>query len=227
MRKNIFMFIGFWMFLAACNSVKIETKTDKYEVDTKNWEVNVEKSVFSSKDAEVEQSCKIFNERVQQFIDSLQNNLKTEADTFFALYTDKPEERPVFNYQFYVRDTVFMADADRISVRLSVYSFTGGAHGTTDFYAFNYNVKKRIFLNPGQMIDLKKTKEWNELLAKNFKNDQKCFTDKPTLTSGYTAFNISPETVCFTYPQYVLGPYYCGPAEVFIPRSELKGLLLE
>lgn len=97
----------------------------------------------------------------------------------------------------------------------------------TNFYSFNYDVGKRAFLTPGQIVNLEDTAGFDRLLQKNFKNPEKCFTEVPTLSAGYTAFNVSPEAVCFTYPQYMLGPYSCGPAEVYIPRAELRGLWLK
>lgn len=227
MRNSFALWLIFMLLLAGCKTGKVETRTEILKESNKNWEVNIQWPVFSSADVGIEKSCQVLNMYIRHFVDSLENNLKKEADTFFKEYPGESEEMPAFNYQMYIRDSVFMADRELISVRLAVYTFTGGAHGMTDFYSFNYRVKDRAFLEPGQIVDLKHTAEFDRLLQKNFKNPEKCFTEIPTLKAGYTAFNISPEAVCFTYPQYVLGPYSCGPAEVYIPRTELKSLLLK
>lgn len=222
-RIGIGLCIGMAMCLGACSQPgKIEVKTEKSSTQNENWEVNVEQSVFSSSDKRLEQSCHYLNAAVQERIDSLRLNLITEADTFFALYRSDTLERPIFNYELYVRDTVFLANADYISLRMSAYIFTGGAHGMTYFYAFNYDVKKQEFLKPNQLLDLSRSKEIDALLKKNFKNEQGCYTEIPTLANGYTAFNFSTDFVYFTYPAYVLGPYSCGPALVAIPRAQLK-----
>ena len=167
------------------------------------------------------------SERVTfNLIDSLQRNIKVQADTFFATFRRDTMDHPLFPYELYVRDTVFLANEDYISIRLSAYSFTGGAHGMTDFYALNYNMKKHAFVSPQEMLDFRQAREINNLLAENFKNVGGCFTENPTLTNGFTAVNITPESICFTYPQYVLGPYSCGYAQVYIPRDKLNGILV-
>ncbi len=226
--KTIYCILfGLLGLLGSCKQqTKIDTKTDKYVDQTQSWDINVEKTYFSSTNAEAEKACRVVNAKVQYLIDSLQNNVKTQADTFFAAFATDTANRPVYNYELYIRDTVFLANEDYISIRLSAYSFTGGAHGMTDFYALNYNMKKQAFVSPQEILDFKQRIEINNLLAENFKNEGGCFTEKPTLTNGFTALNITPKAICFTYPQYVLGPYSCGYAQVYIPRDKLNGVLL-
>ncbi|WP_298616790.1 DUF4163 domain-containing protein [uncultured Odoribacter sp.] len=226
--KTIYCILfGLLGLLGGCKQqVKIDTQTDKYVDQTQKWNINVEKAYFSSANAEAEKGCEAVNAKVQSLIDSLQQNIKVQADTFFATFGRDTMDRPLFPYELYVRDTVFLANEDYISIRLSAYSFTGGAHGMTDFYALNYNMKKHAFVSPQEMLDFRQAREINNLLAENFKNEGGCFTEKPTLTNGFTAVNITPESICFTYPQYVLGPYSCGYAQVYIPRDKLNGILV-
>lgn len=226
MKNCILIVVLLAISLAGCHRVNVNVKTETYKNKTSDLEVNIEKSVFSSTDAETEKSCEVLNRRIGYFIDSLQTSLKTAADTFFTMFAANPDERPVYNYELYVRDTVFMADKDLISVRMTVYTFQGGAHGMTDFYAFNYDVPARRFLTSRQILNFKDTQALDNLLKKNFVNRDSCFTEEPTVQNGFTALNVSPSAVCFTYPQYALGPYSCGYAQVYIPRTELKDIFL-
>lgn len=221
----IWTFILLLVALSGCQKATIDVKKEQTSAETKNWNTKAVLSVFSSASPEVNKSCEIFNAKVTQLVDSLQNGLKKDADSFFELYPENSPERPVWNYEIYTVDSVFSATPDFISLRVEVYTFSGGAHGSTGFYAFNYDVKKQVFLEPDQIVDLNKSTELNALLVKNLVDEYDCFTEKPTVSAGFDALNVSPESVCFTYPQYVLGPYSCGWAQISIPKTELKGIL--
>lgn len=228
MKSYILLLIGSFLFFTACkHTVKIEVQTQKQVDTTEHLNVNITQSVFSSTDPQVGKSCDVLNTRMRYLVDSLEKSLKMEADTFYTRMVKEGMERPIWNFELYVEDSVFMANPDYISVRVTVYTFQGGAHGMTEFYAFNYDVKKQQLQTPQQILDFKRSKEINELLKKNFVNTDSCFTEIPTLENGFTALNVNSESVCFTYPQYVLGPYSCGYAQVSIPRVELKGMMLK
>lgn len=226
--KNSIILVAFLaLFVCSCGrTARVDVKTVSSVDSTRNWEVNIQRSVFFSEEAVTEKSCSVLNSRISHFIDSMANGLKQDADQFFAEYRHTEEEYPAFGYELYVRDTVFMANDKYISVRLTIYEFEGGAHGMTNYYAFNYDVKNQRFFQPDQILDLNKKSELNALLKKNFVNKDGCFTEIPTLSNGYTAVNVSPTDVYFIYPQYVLGPYSCGAAQVIIPRLELKDIYL-
>lgn len=226
MKNNIFFSVVLGLVLAGCQPATVEVKKESLNNKNNQWEIDVQKSVFSSSDAGVEKGCTAVNRVVEALIDSLQLDIKAQADTFFTTYGKMYDEKgPEWAYQLYVKDSVFMATDKYISLRVLVYTFMGGAHGMTNFYAFNYDVQKQHFLTDQEIINYDKANEINGLLVKYFNNPEGCFSDKPTLTNGFTALNVSPVAVCFTYPQYTLGAYACGVAQVTIPDDVLKGIL--
>lgn len=223
MGKAIFIVSGFLLMLVGCQPAKVEVKIEKFADQTKNWEIQVSKSVFTSASAGVEQGCESVNMRIQHLVDSLQQSIKIEADTFFTTYAKVDTMRPEFTYQLWITDSVFMATDRFISLRLLVYTYEGGAHGRTDFYGINYNVKEKRFETPQQIVDYNKAGDLNPLLEKFFNNEKGCFTEKPALeNSGLAAINVSDGGVCFTYGHYALGAYACGYAEITIPFAGLK-----
>lgn len=227
MKKCILLLMGGLLLLTACKREgKIEIQTQKSVDSTDYLRVNIVQSVFTSADSEIQKSCDLLNAKVHYLIDSIQKSLSLQADTFYSRLVQNGIERPVWNFEFYAEDSVFMVRPDYISLRLMTYVFRGGAHGMTDFYAFNYDVRRQQLQSPAQILDFRKYREINELLKKNFVNAEGCFTEIPTLENGFAALNISTKAVCLTYPQYVLGPYACGYAQVNLPRAELKGMLL-
>lgn len=227
MKNCILLLLGGLLFLSACHSEGgIEVQTCKRSDSTAYLKANIVQSVFTSANPETRKSCEILNAKVSYLIDSIEKSLLLQADTFYTGLEQAGMERPVWDFEMYVEDSVFMASPDYISLRITVYTFQGGAHGMTEFYAFNYDVKRRQFQEPDQILDFGKYTDINELLKKNFVNTDSCFTEIPTLENGLAALNVTAETVCLTYPPYVLGPYSCGYAQVVIPRSELEDMLL-
>ena len=124
----------------------LNVKNEKVTVNSENWDITVNRSMFSSADANVNKSCEVLNKKIEKFVNDLQDSLKADANEFFQSWQGSGEERPAWIYELQVGDSVFMANDRYVSVRLMVYTFTGGAHGITNFYTFNYDVQNQKFL---------------------------------------------------------------------------------
>ena len=135
------------------------------------------------------------------------------------------KEEPMLPFELDIKDSVFMADHHYISVRLSVYTLTGGANGLTEYYAFNYSLKDKKFLTSQEILNYDKSAEIDKQIQKSFKNPDNCFTEVPTL-ANVTTVNFTGSDMYFTYNPLVLGAHYCGAAEILVPRMLLKGDLL-
>lgn len=210
------------LFLISCQNKpnEIEVTKNQSADETENWDISLSYSSFSSKDQKLDQSCKILNQKIQALIISLQDSLKKEATSLFSDFEAEEIDRPMWKYSLTLKDSIFMATNQQISVRLTVHSFTGGAHGMTHFYAFNYDVKNQRLLESSEIINHAGEEQINNLLKTNFENTEKCFDSIPTLTKT-SVLNLSPTGVCFTYEQYTLGAYVCGIAEVNVPIKDL------
>ena len=222
-RKRIFgSLFGLMLMLAACQPDVQQLAVHHRSVSekTNNWEIEFHYPVFSSSDSSVNQSLAILNQQVETFIADLQDSLKSEALKLSESFETDTLPHPAWVCALDARDSLFMATNQYVSLRFTVYTFTGGAHGMTHFYAFNYNVEDRQLLSPAEIVDQEKADSVNRLLSGNFENREQCFNIEPTL--GLTgAINFTPETVSFTFEHYVLGPYACGSAVVDIPRVDL------
>jgi len=203
----------------------LDVKQEKTTANSENWDIKVNRSIFSSADAALNKSCEILNGEMKKLVNDLQDTLKANATEFFRFIEENKEERPVWRYELMIEDSVFMATDRYISVRLRTYTFTGGAHGMTNFYTFNYDVKNRKLLSNREVFNYVNEAQINSQLKANFKNPEHCFTTDPTL-KDVTAINFNATSVCFTYAQYVLGAYACGVAEVTVPKTALKEELL-
>lgn len=227
MRKYIFIVgVLLTLFLAGCREGNVNVEKDYLSYKTNEVNVTVKYPVFTSKHAETNRECKLVNEKITALMDSLQNALKLQVKDYLHEAQATGAE-PMVPFELNIKDSVFLANNHFISVRFVVYTLTGGANGMTNYYAVNYNLKKRKFLQPEQIMDYNKSAEIDKQIQTNFRNTDNCFTEMPTLGS-VTTINFTGSDVCFTYNPLVLGAHYCGAAEVSVPRMILKGdLLLE
>ena len=209
------------LFFTGCEEATIKVGKDFLSHKTSEFDITIAYPVFTSQKAEVERGCKVVNEEISRLIDSLQNNLKAQLNQYLQKAREMKEE-PMIPFELEVKDSVFMADRHYISVRLAVYTLTGGANGLTEYYAVNYSLKDKKFLNSEGILNYDRSAEIDKQIQRNFKNPENCFSEVPTL-ANVTTVNFSGSDICFTYAPLVLGAHYCGAAEIAVPRMLLKG----
>ena len=224
MRRCTFIAALLALIFVGCQKPTINIEENTLSYTNNEWDVSVNRPVFSAQDAALEKGCKEVNERVTKLIDSLQNDLKEQLKEYLQ-EAQEMKINPMIPFTLDIQDSVFMADDRYISLRLVVYMLTGGANGLTEYYAFNYSMKQGKFLEPEDILNYNKSAEIDKQIKTNFKNPDNCFTDVPTL-SNVTTVNFSTNDICFTYDPLVLGAHYCGAAQVSVPRMILKGDLL-
>ena len=209
------------LFFTGCEEATIKVGKDFLSHKTSEFDITIAYPVFTSQKAEVERGCKVVNEEISRLIDSLQNDLKAQLNQYLQKAREMKEE-PMIPFELEVKDSVFMADRLYISVRLAVYTLTGGANGLTEYYAVNYSLKDKKFLNSEGILNYDRSAEIDKQIQRNFKNPENCFSEVPTL-ANVTTVNFSGSDICFTYAPLVLGAHYCGAAEIAVPRMLLKG----
>ena len=221
MRNCTFVVTLLALFFTGCEEATIKVGKDFLSHKTSEFDIMIAYPVFTSQKAEVVRGCKVVNEEISRLIDSLQNDLKAQLNQYMQKAREMKEE-PMIPFELEVKDSVFMADRHYISVRLAVYTLTGGANGLTEYYAVNYSLKDKKFLNSEGILNYDRSAEIDKQIQRNFKNPENCFSEVPTL-ANVTTVNFSGSDICFTYAPLVLGAHYCGAAEIAVPRMLLKG----
>ena len=222
MRKVLFLAAGVACALVGCVFQVSSYLIDEYKFseETSDWDITIRYDVFSSSNQKIKESFQVLNDEIRKVTDRLKADVEQEATVFFKTYSTDSTARPAWKYELNIQDSVFTLNYQYVSSRLSIYTFTGGAHGMTTYQAFNYDVKQKKLLTNEQVIDYTKSDTVNRLLKKHFNNPGQCFHTEPTL-AAVNAITFTDETVCFLYEAYVLGAYACGVAEVNVPRKEL------
>lgn len=202
----------------SCNSKKIEYTLQHKSINTSDSLITVQASYIQ---------LSSMSPKVNRWMDSINkaiyNNIIERKDTIakysLADRVNFKESRPP--YDLAIADTIYLSNNNIISILYTIYSFTGGAHGITQFIGYNYNIEQMKEITVNEIFKKDATPKINQLLADYFKDSYNCFTTKPTLQE-VSAVNLAFESVVFTYQQYILGPYSCGPATITVPLEPLK-----
>ena len=217
MKTKLFTLVFAVLVLGACKKeIKLDVKQIHLTDTTGQWDIKIDRPAFSTTDAETEKSCVKFNDEVNGLINGIHAAFIEQAKENIACLNSAGFKQAA-PYELIIEDSVFLADQNYISVRVLSYEMLGGAHGMTDFYAINYDVKTQKFLTNKDILNLDKAADINALLKANF--------EAPTV-DNVTCINLTLHTVDFTYAQYILGPYSCGHTIISIPKEKMKDMLV-
>lgn len=129
-------------------------------------------------------------------------------------------------------DTTIATTSETVSYRVSLYEYTGGAHGITAVQAFTYDKRGR-FIDENVLFG---DTDWRSLVSayaytylKEKLGDQ---TTDQTLREGTSpegnnldVWYLRDTDVVFVFGQYQIGPYVLGIQEVAIPREQLDDVI--
>lgn len=194
-----------------------------------------QKDGFYNIQVEYPQFAKIgsaFNKKISDLITNKIENFKKDAkDNYEARGATAPSESPLPEnpeqpFDFISTWEPVQLNNNYVSFVTRLYYFTGGAHGITEVYAFNYDLKKDKeitlldFLNSSQpavekLADLAKKDIAFQLEASGVPSDsflQQMVEDgtKPTL-DNYQNFSFSYDSLTIYFQQYQVAPGAMGP----------------
>jgi len=129
-------------------------------------------------------------------------------------------------------DTKIATTSDTVSYVVSLYEYTGGAHGITAVKAFTYDKRNR-FIDENTLF---KDTDWRSVVSayayaylKQKLGDQ---TTDEMLKEGTSpegnnldVWYLRGTDVVFVFGQYQIGPYVLGIQEVPIPKEELESVI--
>jgi hypothetical protein len=178
------------------------------------------------------------NEQFQTEINaSFENNVRDFVEGImsdYMLFLEDAEEYgfPVPPFTVYVEFEVALNTDEFLSLYLSYYSFTGGAHGMSFIETYN------IDLETGELIELKdlflngvdyKTPINEEVKRSMAKESERYFSDVFTTVSitDNQLFCLTDEGIIVYFGLYEIAPYSSGMPEFLITYDKIKTLLKE
>jgi len=180
---------------------------------------------------------------IQQFlISSYSDYRKTRSldsmtESFFSDYENNLQDVPNYSLPWEINNTIVIVYNDRsiVSLQSVVYSFTGGAHGNEVVYFANLNSQSGKRLQLSDLLVPRYKKEIDNIGEKIFRKDKALEAAENLEDAGYwfqdnkfttnENFGIKTNGLVFYFNSYEIAPYAMGPAELFIPYSEIKNLI--
>lgn len=170
--------------------------------------------------------------------------LKNASDTFFYHYQELKKDfsakgregiRATFNWESDADMQILWNANNLISLAFKSYQYTGGAHGlgNTFLTVFDLKENKVLTLNdvfkPGyqsrlqSVLEDKLRKEFDIPPNASLNGDDGILFDKQlALTKN---FYLTGSGIGFIYNPYEVAPYVVGQIELYVPFSELQGIL--
>jgi len=118
-----------------------------------------------------------------------------------------------------------------LSVRISTFSYTGGAHPNTEVVLAVFHLSDGRELRFSDVIENEKL--FSELAARYFRQSKGVQTKKDLFEAGFfwegefklpDNFAFTQDGILLFYNSYEVAPYSLGPTEYTIPWAQLKGI---
>ena len=166
-----------------------------------------------------------------QISDIVQKNLEAFNNDFFSA------EAPAYpqTFEFAIDSSSVYEDAHHISFLLSVYQFTGGAHGSTTLIPITYSKQTKKLLSLEGAVQPTR-KDWLSALSAEARKQLNAQVKKQTFVSdedwinrgtepikeNFSVFKLEKNSVRIIFSQYQVGPYSSGMPEIVVLRTLFK-----
>ena len=211
---------GFILMLC-CLPLSVYAKDkDKNKKKGINYEADIDYPVFEKEP--------LLNAQVS---DIVQKNLEAFNSEFFSA------EAPAYPqaFEFDIDSSSVYEDTNHISFLLTVYQFTGGAHGSTTLIPITYSKQTKKLLSLEEAVQPAR-KDWLATLSTEARKQlnaqvkkQKFSSDEDWINKGtepakenFAIFKLEKNSVRIIFSQYQVGPYASGMPEIVVPRSLFK-----
>jgi hypothetical protein len=200
----------------------IDIDTVKYLEEGKSKKYNVEVYYPKIRNASTE-STRGFNKLISDFVE--EKRIEFMKDVTAADYDDR------LPFEFNVGFDVSYANMNFVSVVLYTYYFTGGAHGSTIAYTFNYDLDYNNNLKLSDLFEGNYLNIISDYCIKEIMKDDE-YADADWVKEGagpkaenFEAFNINEQGLLIHFQQYQVLPYAAGMPDVLVPPQLLEGVV--
>ncbi|WP_315078805.1 DUF3298 domain-containing protein [uncultured Clostridium sp.] len=163
----------------------------------------------------------IINEKINNCINSLAYNMKIQSKEYFDMFG---KEFTTYPYELNVNYKLTNNSTSLTSLYTDIYSFTGGAHGSTlrNAYTVDNNTKDLLSLNNLFIKGYDYKQIINDAISKQIISDSEKYFASLLNFEGVNDdvnFYIDGDNLVIYYQQYEIAPYCMGIPEFKIPLS--------
>ncbi|RJP62127.1 MAG: DUF3298/DUF4163 domain-containing protein [Ignavibacteriales bacterium] len=169
------------------------------------------------------------------------NSIEELADSFYAAYkTDSViihSEDYILAYVYDLEFKIDYNDNNILSLLKTLYTYTGGAHGSTSLTYLNFDLRSGAEIKLEDIFKDDYKTALDKLGEKPFRDYYNLKPDEDFEKAGFwftdnkfslnDNFGFNPEGIVFQYNQYEVAPYALGAASIIIPYKKLKEIVKE
>ncbi len=161
---------------------------------------------------------------------SAKKALQIYADSSFTeyekIYNEIYENNPIeptdtFNFETNIKGKILFCDSNILSYQRELYTYTGGAHGTTTKTNYVFDIKTRRILTEKDIFGKGFERKINKLLSKEA-NTLRAKGKLPKENEFYNNWNIAPNgnfaltdsSIIYTFNPYEIAPYCYGIIDI-------------
>ena len=166
------------------------------------------------------------NNEIYENVISFKNNVKKQAIKYKKLYNENllnyGKSYIKYQYEVYINNEVTYHRNNIISIVITKYEFTGGAHGMTYLQTYNYNLLNGSKLTLKDMFKsgLDYEKILNNFILQEISKEPELYFKGDEGFKGISknqSFYIDNDGIVIYFGLYEIAPYYVG-----IPKFKLK-----
>lgn len=211
-----------------CNNNKLETTSDisittiSNNFSTKYAKINIEyPKVIGTSDSLNSKISDYVNISLDEFNKSGEENWKARFET--KLEGESIDEFPKENekFEFISEWELSQLNTEKISLLITIYQFSGGAHGSTVMKSFNYDVKNNKELSLKDMFNddqnyLDKVSSYSvsnlmeQLSGNEMANIESIKEGAGPKKENFEIFTFKKNKLTIYFSQYSIGPYALG-----------------
>lgn len=229
-----------WPFRRSEKEINDLYEINKQEIleDSEFFKAHIEYPFLHIKnlnDREHEDSIKIIkdiNDKIYKYVYKFKNQLEKESQKYKEDY-EKEFEKLGYNkykYDAYTDYSITYNKNNLLSIPITSYEFTGGAHGLTSVKSFNYDLLtgKKIILKDVFRDGVDYKKIINSYIVEDINNNKDLyFTGKDGFKSikDNQEFYLDKNGLVVYFPLYEIAPYYVGIPKFIIPYKDIEPYL--
>ena len=168
----------------------------------------------------------MIQQKVNQIIREHKKDIVEDAKSLFQEFP----RSALLPYKLYIEELKQFKpnDQDIVSLRMVIYTYTGGAHGIRNYYSWNWSKQKKRFLSLDEIITSEQfaalVKHTRQILFERQKQGDKYDKHRKiniqrgvSKKEDFKVWNFNRNGIVFIFPEYQVASYAEGSFEVYIP----------